>query len=392
MPRVLAGMTALFLAGCGGGAAPTPRGDVPPVLPRTSAATAAYAPWPGFGHDAAHSGSAPVVGPQRAHVRWRRRLEGPVVPGAAVGRGGVVYAASNGGVLHAIDGRTGRDRWRFDGGGTYGSDLSTVPAILPDGLVLWPGPRDSLFALGPHGRLRWRLALPAAPLSPLVDVARHRLHVADAGGGLRTYALGRGRPRLESTAHLGSNSYGSPALAADGTVYATADSALLAVNDGRVRWRVQARDIVEVSPAVAPDGTVVFGANDRRERGVTPAGRLRWTRDLGAVTYSSSAATRSGLAVVGDHLGAVTLLDARTGRLRGRLRAGSGQVWTAPAIDARHDVYVGTHRGHVLAFGPGGTLLWDLDTGASVESYPALAGDGTLLIGSESGRLYAIGP
>ncbi len=33
----------------------------------------------------------------------------------------------------------------------------------------------------------------------------------------------------------------------------------------------------------------------------------------------------------------------------------------------------------------------DVETGGTVESYPALSSDGTLLIGSEDGFLYAIG-
>lgn len=66
-------------------------------------------------------------------------------------------------------------------------------------------------------------------------------------------------------------------------------------------------------------------------------------------------------------------------------------VWTAPAIDARHDVYFGTRAGHVYGFAAGGRRLFDLDTSATVDSYPALAGDGTLLIGSQSGVLSAIG-
>jgi len=41
-------------------------------------------------------------------------------------------------------------------------------------------------------------------------------------------------------------------------------------------------------------------------------------------------------------------------------------------------------------FAASGRRMFDVDTGATVDSNPALAGDGTLLIGSENGRLYAI--
>ncbi|MFN2507021.1 MAG: PQQ-binding-like beta-propeller repeat protein [Acidimicrobiales bacterium] len=53
------------------------------------------------------------------------------------------------------------------------------------------------------------------------------------------------------------------------------------------------------------------------------------------------------------------------------------------------DVYFGTVVGHVYGFGPDGRRLFDFDTGATVDSYPALGGDGTLYIGSANGTLYA---
>ena len=34
--------------------------------------------------------------------------------------------------------------------------------------------------------------------------------------------------------------------------------------------------------------------------------------------------------------------------------------------------------------------LFDIDAGATVDSYPALAADGTLLVGAEGGELLAI--
>jgi outer membrane protein assembly factor BamB len=379
----------LAAAGCG---APTASREPPRGRP----AVASFAPWPSFGHEARHSGAAPVVGPQGPAVRWRRRLEGPVVPGAAVGTRSTVYAASNGGVLHAIDLRTGRDRWRFDAGATYGSDLSTVPAVLADGTVLWPGPSETVYALSRHGRLLWRERLAGQPLSPAVGAGG--VVLADTAGTVELLVLhGRRHPSRAWRVRLGAGSYASPAIAGR-TVYTTADSALVAIRDGRVLWRFLARDISEVSPAVSPDGTVVFGANDDSEYGVGPDGRLRWEHSTGALTYSSPAVTHDGLVYFGDHHGFVNALRASDGKLFSRV-LGLGRtaqrrsvgVWTAPAVDARHDVYFGTRPGHIYGFDARGRRLLDIDTGATVDSYPALAGDGTLIIGSESGVLYAIG-
>ena len=227
-----------------------------------------------------------------------------MVPGPAVGRGGVVYAASNGGVLHAVDVRSGRDRWRFDGGSSYGSDLSTTPLVTPAGLVVWPGPRDTVFALDRAGQLRWKAEVDGQPLSP-ASAPDGTIVVGDASGSLRALRPvdGPGPPRTVWELDLGSTSYGSPAIAADGTVYTTVDRDLVAVREGSELWRVQAGELSEVSPAIAPDGTVVFAANDGVVYGVTPEGEVRWRRSIGALTYSSPAATRDGLVYIGDHRG-----------------------------------------------------------------------------------------
>ena len=297
----------LLVARCGDPAHQQASDDERAVAPRRALTgplgERSYTPWPSFGHDASHSGASTIVGPQRGRIKWRRRLEGPVVPGPVVGRGGIVYAASNGGVLHALDLRSGRDRWTFDGGGAYGSDLSTVPAILPDGTILWPGPRSTLYALDPDGLLwRERLALAGQPLSPAV-APDGAIVVGDASGTVIELRLdARGRPRRAWSVDAGDTGYAGPAVRGD-TVYTTVDDVLVAIRAGHVAWRVRAGAICEVSPAVTPAGTIVFGANDGMQYGVAPSGKRRWRHRTGALIYSSPAATRDGLVYFGGHHG-----------------------------------------------------------------------------------------
>jgi outer membrane protein assembly factor BamB len=349
------------------------------------------APWSQFARTARRSGGADVVGPQNGTVRWTRKLEGAVVPGPAVGNGGVVYAASNGGVLHAIDLKTGKDRWSFDGGGGYGSDLSTVPAIADDGTILWPGPLDTLFALNTSGDLLWKETLAGQPLSPAV-ANDGTIVVGDMAGTLeKLQTTGTKAPKKLWSVALGGTSYGSPALATDGTVYSTTEAGLVAVSDGKILWHFAAGSSSEVGAAVAPDGTIVFGSNDS-EYGISPDGKEVWRHANGTRTYSSPVVTHDGLAYYGDNRGRVTALDAKSGKLVARvvgLESPPG-VWTAVAVDAHHDVYFGTANGHIYGFGAKGQSLFDLEAGGPVDSYPALADDGTLLIGSESGTLYAL--
>ncbi|HLZ69436.1 MAG TPA: PQQ-binding-like beta-propeller repeat protein [Dehalococcoidia bacterium] len=335
-----------------------------------------------------------MAGPRHGDVRWTRKLEGAVTPGAVVGPDGTIYAASNGGVLHALDPRSGADRWSFDGGGSYGSDLSTAPAVLSDGSVLWPGPHDTLFALDAAGRLRWQRRFESFVLSPLVG-AGGRLYIMEMNGRLHAFDLLADGLRERWVSSLGTHdtSFGSPALGDDGTIYTTIGNRIVALrDDGRhatILWHFDIHSGTEVSPAVSREGVAVFGTNDAFEYGLGRDGRVRWRYPRNSLSYSSPVVTADGLAYFGDHNGFMNVVHAADGSLVARYQGGD-EVWTAAAVDRDRNAYFGTKGGHVLGYSFAGTKLFDVDTGGTVDSYPALTADGTLLVGSASGTLYAI--
>lgn len=349
-----------------------------------------------------HSSSANVVGPTTGHVIWQRSLGAPVVAGAIAGQDGTIYESANDGTLHAIDPATGRDRWVFNGEGTTDNnqDLSTSPAVLADGTVLWPAPAGRLDALTPTGALLWSLTFKGAILSPAARGSN--VYIADSQGGLAAITTSPSKGTVRWSLQLGKVSFGSPAIGPDGTVYTTVDDRLVAVQDtgssAHIRWVFQPHGPIEVSPSVAPDGKIILGTNDGFEYGLNPSGAVDWRYPLGKgiYSYSTPAVTADGLAYFGDNNGNVHVVRASDGKVIGRYQArtqalsGNGiGVWTAPVIDGRHDVYFGTASGHILGYGFDGTQLFDDPTGAIVASYPALTVDGTLVVGSDNGTLYA---
>lgn len=359
--------------------------------------------WPMAGHDPRHSGSTWVLGPTTGRLRWERRLEGNVTPGPVIGADGTIYAASNAGVLHAIDPSTGADRWVYDGDGSYGSDLSTTPAVLAGGVVLWPGPRDALHGVdADHGDLLWRHGLDDFVLSPVV-LPDGSVIVADMGGTVERLDWPTGSRRQAPTprwsVELAGESYGSPALLG-GLVYATAGADLVAIDagTGRVAWRFTTGALIEVSPSITPDGTAVVASNDPFTYGVGPDGVERWRHERVAMSFSSPATTGTGLVVEGDHRSGVDIVEAAGGRRVGRLQADGDRtrtarsigVWTAPLVDGAHRTYFGTRHGHIHGFAPDGRQLFDIDVGATVDSNPALTADGALVVGVTDGRLLAI--
>lgn len=138
------------------------------------------------------------------------------------------------------------------------------------------------------------------------------------------------------------------------------------------------------------------GATTPFEYAVNPDGSLRWRFRKDSETYGSPA-IHNGNAVFGDHRGRVLTIDMTTGRTVATAlgeqkpsRSRSVGVWTSPAIDRDGNLYLGTRLGHIYGFTANGERLLDIDTHDTVDSYPALTTDGTLLIGSSNGILYAI--
>ena len=335
------------------------------------------------------------AGPTAGAVRWQRHLEGAVTPGPVVGPDGTIYAASNGGVLHAINPSTGADRWIYDCGHTDpDSDLSVSSLVLADGTVLWPTPGHELLALSRTGTKLWSQPLPGQPTSP-ASVDGHRVYVGDTSGMVTAIDLAQGNlPSQAWTLKVGGISYGSVVVGGNGRLYTTSDSALIAIDDvgtqGHLSWRADPGDgITEVSAGLAPDGTALLGTNGTQEWAYRPDGTLLWHSPR-VITYSSPSVTATGLAYVGDHSGTVHVFRVGDGTQAAAYRVSPAQIWTVPVVDSSYRLYYGTQDGHAIGLNADGTKLFDVDLGAPVDCYPALTADANLIIGARNGTLSAI--
>ncbi len=351
--------------------------------------------------DVRHSGQSTAIGPTTGQLRWVRRFEGNVTPGPVVGRDGTVYLASNAGVLHALDPVTGADRWVLDGGSPSGGDLSASPAVLDSGVVVWPS-GASLLGVSPTGRQLWAMEFGAMVTSPMP--VGDRVYVMSMDGELHAVGLiedGRSARRRWDL-RLGGSSYATPAISHDGTIVTNVDNDVVAVADrggrGEERWRRDLGVLSEISPAIAGDGTVVTGGNDQWIQTFDADGGSARRFDREAQSYSSPIVTDSGIVLQGNHRAAVVGVDLATGRHRLLVRRAvrrpgrSVGVWTAPVIDRDANVYFGTRSGHIVGFSWRGRLLFDIDAGetATIDSYPAITGDGALIVGGTDGVVRAI--
>ena len=338
-----------------------------------------------------------MQGPTSGQVSWMRSLGSTVTSGPVVGSDGSIVVATNAGVLYALDPVTGSVRWKFDGGGALGtSDLSTSAAVLSGGTVVWPGPGSKLFALDSSGKQLWSIGFAATLLSPVI-ASPSKVYVEDVDGNLSAVQVTPTSGKVLWTVALGGSagsSFGSPAIGTNGTIYTTVGHDAVAIVDagdhGQVLWRYSVSAAIEVSPAVGPDGTVVVGTNDRYQYGLSPKGQLLWKVQRQRETYSSTAVTADGLAYYGDNAGNVYVTNATKGVPVVRYSGMGGQIWSTPVIDSGHDAYFGTQLGHIFGYRYDGTRLFDINAHGPIDSYPALTADGTLIVGTEKGSIYAI--
>jgi outer membrane protein assembly factor BamB len=115
-------------------------------------------------------------------------------------------------------------------------------------------------------------------------------------------------------------------------------------------WTLDLDDEGDTACALADDGTIVFAAG-RSLYGVTDQGNVAWRF------------------------------------------AAHGKIFTAPAIDDRRRVIVGSQDHHVYAVDPSTTpaaKVWSVDLGADVDGSPAIDDDGTIVVGTDAGEVVRL--
>ena len=179
---------------------------------------------------------------------WCFPLLGQTGADPAVGPDGTIYIGDPQ-AYHAVR-PDGTEKWHYP----MKAKVSTT-AFGPDGTVYVTG--DSFVALTPDGVRNW--AVPASEASSVVVGSDGAIYHCTAG----LYSNGELAVRnpdgtLRNTFAVSGGARGTPALAADGTVYVIAgEGTLCAVGpDGTVSWQYDVGGLIRSDIMLGPDGTV----------------------------------------------------------------------------------------------------------------------------------------
>jgi outer membrane protein assembly factor BamB len=344
--------------------------------------------------------------------------------------------------LHAHD-------WSIINWDYYGDPATTYWSIGPDLSAPWPMfhydmlGRGTTALTGPISpTLYWSDPIAATPLSgttasPVIGPNSETV-IGDANGAVREYDNAH---FLLWTYHTGGAIVNAAVINSDGTVYVKSqDGYLYALkSSGALRWRLFEGNS-EASPKVSGDGTIYVAGSDTTGLGgsqhyfidsiqpngtrnvrtyvdsrvtTTPAfdsddsiylgtanGTLyKMAFDLSnseAFSVTPGSAIGSGLAVANTN---EVIVPSANHSVIAFDTWGGFPMWTFPVSDVVQSapaiggnvVYFGSRDGHVYAVNDNdGSLLWKYNTGAPVDSAPALDPTNVYVLGGSPAKLYAL--
>lgn len=317
-----------------------------------------------------------------------------VMGSPALGADGTVYVGTVSGELMALS-SDGVQLWRVGIGPIFGS-----PAVGADGTVII-GAGSSVHAVSPAGQLLWSKALEGGgymQTSPAI-AADGTIYAAAINPGTLLHALrtdGTEKWRFDAGARI----YASPAIGADGTIYfGTLDNSALffAIRpDGTELWRRSARaNWAYASPAIAADGTVFFSSD--RVYALDRGGTTLWEFPSADMFVGSGAINAQGDMLQADLAGLLHVVS-HEGMLVRSVDLGARVLYSpGVAISDQGTAYVFGDDLRLHAVSATGEILWSFATGGRLtlstphaRPSPTLAPDGTIYLGGLDGKLYAI--
>jgi outer membrane protein assembly factor BamB len=232
-------------------------------------------------------------------LKWTYSIPSYFLSSPAIGADGMIYVGGGDGMVHALR-PDGTRLWSY----ATGDWVDSSPAIATDGTIYVGSWDNAVYALRPDGTLKWRYATGNAIQSSPAIGADGTVYVGSADKSL--YAL-RPDGTLAWSFATGDSVDASPAVGPDGTVYVgSADGRFYAVRpDGTAAWPApyDAGQGLFGGAVIRGDGSIVFGGSDRAVHVLNPDGSLKWKYQTGDVIDATPAVAPDGTVYVGSYDG-----------------------------------------------------------------------------------------
>jgi outer membrane protein assembly factor BamB len=289
----------------------------------------------------------------------------------------------------STENNSGAEIWLVSG--EYHGGIESSGVIDNEGIIYF-GSGSSLYAVYPNSTLKWRFPAGGGLWQGTPAIAEDgTIYFPTWSGYGYFYALNpNGTVKWKFTG-IGS-SISSPTIGVDGTIYIGSDNHnIFALNpDGTEKWRYTTGFLVGASPAIGEDGTIYVGSQDGYLYALYPNGTLRWRYNTGERIRGDASIGVDGTIYVPSFNSYFYALYPNNGTLKWKGYTGDSIAAKGVALAGDGTIYVGTEL--LRAYYPNGTLKWSYDFHAGMwGTVPAISGDGTIFI--SGGRyLTAVNP
>ena len=241
--------------------------------------------------------------------------------------------------------------------------IDSSPAVGKDGSIYYStsGDKGYLYRHKSNGERKWSVSFNSGLRgSPAID-ENEVIYVLEDAGALHAVKNEESRGKKlwrykltgeDADAEGEFREYGnSPAIAEDGTViFGWFDRNVYAVKDGELIWKFPTEGRIVASPSIALDGTIYIGDDEGNLYAIKPDGTAVWPEPF----------------------------DTKA------------QIMTRPAIDSEGNIYFGSFSGEFYALAPNGDLRWSFDTDQDIWTSAVIRADGTVYFGADDGNFYAL--
>ncbi len=344
--------------------------------------------------DSRHTHRANAHGPRALKVAWSVDVGGPVEAQVTASPDGqTLYVGTLEGSLLALSRADGATRWKL----SLGERVYSAPCVGEDGTVYVGSDAKLFYAITKEGQIAWKLETGGDADTGAVQGLDKKIYFA--AGNTVTAVRPGGDVAWRFTAR--GKIFTSPALTADGTILIGAqDHRVYALSPaGTQIWSVDLGADVDGAPTIGDDGAVFVGTDGDEVVRLGSRGEIVWRTKVGGFVRGPLSVTRNGdvLAGVYGPTPRQVRLVGQTGKVRGAFSIqGTGArefgVHGGALEDQDGALYFGAQDDHVYAIDANGTLRFKLKTGGDVDAPLTMLPDGSLVAGSDDGKVYLMAP
>ena len=311
--------------------------------------TSPAADWPMHRGDPQLQGVASIPTPQKPRILWQFKSDKPVKGAAAIAQGRVFFGDDSG-KLHALDLASGKELWSFKSAAA----IEATPLVL--GQSVYVGSSDSfLYALHAEtGALLWKYQTE----DKILGGANHAKN-----------------PQADNQWIL-VGSYDANLHCVDATT-------------GKLIWKHPTNNFINGTPAVTPNGEIIFGGCDSAIH-ILQLADGKELRQIETDAYiASSIATADGLGYVGNYGNFVLAFNPKTAAVLWKYRDRNFPYFSSAALTADRVILGGRDKRLHCIDRSTGKGVWTFQTRGEIESSPVVCGNG-IVVGSADGRLYCV--